>query len=127
MAKPLDPGMSVEETIETRPGMGVKHVGPVEMLSTPSMIGMMEGVCLKVLQQSLEGSITSVGYHVDVKHLAPHPVGKPVRVKSTFVNSDGRRYTFQVQAYSGEVKIGEGTHTRVAVDPSKFRQRPPGS
>jgi predicted thioesterase len=118
--------VSAETEIETKAGMGVKHVGPVEMLSTPAMIGMMEGVCMKMLQDSLEAPQTSVGARVDVRHLAPSPVGRKVRVKATFQRAEGRRYFFGVEAYSGETKIGDGMHERAVVDPSRFKQRPPG-
>lgn len=124
MTTGLQPGMSAEQEMETRPGMGVNHVGPVEMLSTPSMIGFMEGVCLKLMQQHLPPGQTSVGARVDVRHLAPSPVGKPVRVKATFLRTEGRRYIFEVQAFSGETKIGEGIHERAAIDPSRFRTKP---
>ncbi len=126
MTKPLEPGLSAETEVETKPGMGVKHVGPVEMLSTPAMIGMMEGICMKMLQESLEPPQTSVGARVDVRHLAPSPVGRKVRVKATFQRTEGRRYFFGVEAYSGDTKIGDGMHERAVVDPSRFKQRPPG-
>ncbi len=123
---PLQPGVSKEATMETRPGMGVTHVGPVEMLSTPTMIGFMEGVCLKLMQEQMGPGPPSVGARVDVRHLAPSPVGKPVRVKATFARMEGRRYIFEVQAFSGDVKIGEGIHERAVIDPGRFRARPPG-
>lgn len=123
MAQVLEPGATKEMVMETKPGMGVTHVGPVEMLSTPAMIGMMESVSLRLMQEHLDQGQTSVGARVDVRHLAPSPVGKPVRVKATFLRTEGRRYIFQVEAYSGERKIGEGIHERAVVDPSRFRQR----
>lgn len=119
----LKPGTCTEQEMETKPGMGVKHVGPVEMLSTPAMIGMMEGVCLRLLQENLTGGLTSVGARVDVRHLAPHPVGKPITVKAEYLRTEGRRLIFGVQALSGDVKIGDGIHERAIVDPSKFKQR----
>ena len=121
--QPLTPGVSKEAVLETRPGMGVTHVGPVEMLSTPSMIGMMEGVALRILQEYLDNGETSVGARVDVRHLAPMPVGGQVRVKATFLRIEGRRYVFEVQAFAGDIKIGEGLHERVVVDPSRFQAR----
>lgn len=118
-----EPGMSKEVEMETKPGMGVRHVGPVEMLSTPAMIGMMEGTALKLLQEHLEPGQTSVGARVDVMHLAPSPVGKPVKIKATYIGQDGRQHLFRVQAFYGETMIGNGIHWRAVVDPSRFRER----
>lgn len=116
-------GATREQDMPTKPGMGVTHAGPVEMLSTPSMIGLIEGVCLRLMQEHLDAGLTSVGARVDVRHLAPHPVGKPVRVKATFARSEGRRLIFDVEAWSGDLKIGSGIHERAVIDPSKFKQR----
>ena len=120
---PLEPGATTEQEFETKPGMGVTHAGPVEMLSTPAMIGMMEVVCLRLMQGHLEEGHTSVGARVDVRHLAPSPVGRTVRVKATFARIEGRRYIFEVQAFSGDRMIGEGIHERAIIDPSRFQQR----
>ena len=119
----LPPGATREEELPTKPGMGVTHAGPVEMLSTPAMIGLMEGVALRLMQEHLDAGLTSVGARVDVRHLAPHPVGEPVRVKAAFARTEGRRLIFDVETWAGEVKLGSGIHERAVIDPSKFRQR----
>ena len=116
-------GTTREQEMPTKPGMGVTHAGPVEMLSTPSMIGLMEGICLRLIQEHLADGLTSVGTRVDVRHLAPPPVGKPVRGKATFARNQGRRLIFDVEAWSSDVKIGSGIHERAVIDPSKFKQR----
>jgi hypothetical protein len=36
------------------------------------------------------------------------------------VETEGRRLTFRVAAFDGEVLIGEGTHVRYIVDRAKF-------
>ncbi|MBI3743817.1 MAG: thioesterase family protein [Chloroflexi bacterium] len=119
----LTPGMSKEVEMPTKAGMGVTHVGPVEMLSTPSMIGMMEGTALKLLQEHTDGGMPSVGARIDVRHLAPSPVGKPVKIKATYIGQDGRQHLFRVQAYFGETLIGDGTHWRAVVDPARFAKK----
>lgn len=124
MVEPSIPeGASREQTFHTTPGMGVKHVGPIEMLSTPSMIGFMEQTSMGLLSQYLEKPTTSVGSRVDVRHLAPAPVGEEVRVTASFIRAEGRRYLFAVAAHVGSLKIGDGTHERAVVDPSRFNAR----
>ena len=122
----LEPGTHRAEEMETKASDGVTHAGPVAMLSTPAMIGMMERVCLKMMQERLEPPKTSVGARVDVRHLAPARAGDPVRIEATYLRQEGRRYVFEVRAFSGETKIGEGFHERAVIDPSRFQSRGDG-
>ncbi len=117
----LEPGTYKSEEVPTKAGEGVTHMGPIAMLSTPSVIGAMEGVCMRMMQDHLEWPRTSVGARVDIRHLAPAPAGEPVRIEATYLRQEGRRYIFEVRALSGEKKIGEGLHERAVVDPSRPR------
>ena len=119
-------GASGEMTITTTKEMGVAHL-PVPMYSTPAMVAHIEGVCLQTLQKHLDAGETSVGYRVDVKHMAPTPIGMDVTVKGKVKEVDGRKVVFEVEAYNGTgAKIGEGTHERRVIDMSRFAQTGPG-
>jgi len=97
--------------------------GAVNVLSTPMMIAFMEDVSFTLAQKYLEIGKTTVGYHVDVKHLAPAPIGKEVKVKSTLVEVNGNKLKFKVEAYYKDKKIGEGIHERVIVDEKEFMKK----
>jgi predicted thioesterase len=63
----------------------------------------------------------SVGYRVDVRHLAPTPIGKAVTSKVSLREVNGRRYVFDVEVHNEDgVKIGEGTHERALIEISRF-------
>jgi predicted thioesterase len=65
----------------------------------------------------------SVGYRVDIKHLAPTIVGKKVTSKVRLREVNGRRYVFDVEVYNEDgVKIGEGLHERALIDNSRFTE-----
>lgn len=118
--KEIPPGTSDEMTIETTPDMGVRHL-PVPMYSTPAMVGHFEGLCLKMMMPFLDPGESSVGYRVDVRHLAPTPIGMKVTVKGRVKESEGRKVVFEVEAYNETgAKIGEGTHERRAIDLTRF-------
>jgi Predicted thioesterase len=53
--------------------------GNVNVLSTPLMIAFMENVALELAQKYLEKGKTTVGYHVDVKHLMPISIGRKLK------------------------------------------------
>jgi fluoroacetyl-CoA thioesterase len=116
-------GASEEMTITTTPEMGVPHL-PVPMYSTPAMVGHFEGLCLQLLQRHLDVGETSVGYRVDVRHMAPTPIGMQVTLKGRVREVDGRKVVFDVEAFNqGGTKIGEGVHERRVIDMSRFAGR----
>ena len=123
MKDTLKVGMGHEKVITTTPDMGISHMGPgvPSMYSTPSMIGLMEGTCVEFLTPHMEAGEQTVGFHVDVKHIAPTKIGQKVRGKVTLKEIKGRRLLFTVEAFNEDgTKVGEGTHERAVVNISKF-------
>ena len=57
---------------------------------------------------------------MDVRHLAPTPMGMEVRARAELVEVSGRRLVFRVEAWDEVEKIGEATHERFAVDEERF-------
>lgn len=95
--------------------------GDLEVLATPRLVGMFESVAKDMLGATLTPENTSVGVHVDLKHLKATAVGQTVEIMVTVTAIEGRRYTFALRAVdaSNDV-IGEGTHTRVVVNRQRF-------
>jgi len=94
------------------------------MYSTPAMVSLIEATCVRLMTRYVDPGEQSVGFHVDVRHLAPTPIGKQVTAKVTLQKIDGRRYTFDVEVTNEDgVKIGEGIHERALIDISRFAQR----
>jgi len=123
MKEGLEPGVSYQHTTTTTPEMGIVHLGPdaPSMYSTPSMIQLIEGTCLSLMSQYFEPGEQSVGFHVDVYHLAPTVVGKKVTATATLKKVEGRKYTFDVECTNEDgVKIGEGIHERAVIDIARF-------
>ena len=103
---------------EVTADMAPPHL-PVVVLSTPSMIMLMEMASLRAVQDSVGDGITTVGTHVDVAHRAAALEGEPLTVTSTVTEVDGRRIVFAVKVVSGGKTIGEGRHERFVV-PDRF-------
>ena len=117
------PGVSDEATITTTPDMGITHLGPgvPSMYSTPSMVQLIEGTCVRLMGRYVDAGEQSVGYRVDLRHLAPTNIGKKVTAKVRLAEIKGRRYVFDVEVFNeDDVKIGEGAHERALVDISRF-------
>jgi len=124
--KAIAPGHTA--TLEIRVGeaesIALGGAGDAEaaVFSTPSMIGLMEYAARKALEPCLEPGEESVGVSVEVSHLAPTPLGASVKAVAKVVEAEGRRVDFEVSAFDGEEKIGEGRHRRAAIRLSSFKE-----
>jgi predicted thioesterase len=85
------------------------------VLSSPAMIMEMELACVDAVREHLGEGESSVGFHVDVKHLAPAPADSEVITTAKLVDIDGRKLRFQVDTRFGEILVGTGIHRRAVV------------
>jgi len=119
----LQPGVSDEQTITTTPEMGIVHLGPdaPSMYSTPAMVSLIEATCVRLMSRYVDPGEQSVGFHIDIRHLAPTVVGKQVTAKVALQKVEGRRYTFDAEVWNEDgAKIGEGIHERALIDIARF-------
>jgi fluoroacetyl-CoA thioesterase len=93
---------------------------PVNVLSTPSMIMLIEGTCLAGVQEHLDDDETTVGVHVCVSHDAAAVEGQEIEVTSRLVIRDRRRLTFETEVTAGDTVLSTGTHVRMIIDTSRF-------
>ena len=116
MAKdPLAPGLKGQIVTTVDDKLIVKHMGGEGVLSTPSMIGLMERAGIEAVQAHLPDGHTTVGFEVNVKHFGATPKGKKVTVSAELLEIDGRKLRFKVEAHDEDKKVGEGTHRRAIV------------
>ena len=95
-------------------GMSPPHL-PSKVLSTPSMIQLIEGTCLATAQEHLDGNETTVGIHVCVSHSASVAAGEEIEVSCELTETDRRRLVFATTVTAGERVVSEGTHQRFVV------------
>lgn len=97
--------------------------GSVAVFATPAMVALMEAAAVKALAPALAEGQSSVGVALEIKHLAATPPGQRVRARAQVIKVDGRKVTFEVQAWDEIELIGKGTHTRYVIDVARFMQR----
>jgi predicted thioesterase len=121
----IEIGMKHEATFQVDEQYTAFHIGSgsLRVLATPSMIGFMERISHQLLRRCLPEGYSSVGAVVDVRHLAPTPLGWTVRVTSEVIEVEGRKVTLAVEAWDDQEKVGEGRHQRVVIDLNRFLQR----
>ena len=97
--------------------------GSVDVLSTPSMILFMEMVSRIMMDSVLPEGYSTVGTEVCIKHLNATQKDSRVHVKSSLVKQNGKRVLFNVEAWCGDKKLGEGKHERAIIDKKNFKER----
>ena len=118
MKPSLDVGIENEATYRVTPEMAPAHVPGV--LSTPSMVRLIEMTCLEAAGAHLDEGEVTVGTHVCVSHSGPARVGEDVIVRCRLAERDRRRVTFSVEVVGPGGTISEGTHQRAVVETSRF-------
>jgi fluoroacetyl-CoA thioesterase len=118
-------GMAREETFVVASEHLAAHVGSgsARVLATPWMIAFMERTARDLLAEALPQGYSSVGVHVNVRHLAPSPAGSRVRARVVVVEVEGAKVDFTVNAWDEQELIGEGTHQRMVIDEARFLKR----
>ncbi|HWD59389.1 MAG TPA: thioesterase family protein [Stellaceae bacterium] len=93
------------------------------VLATPVMIMVMENAALNALKPYLEPGESAVGTRVDIRHLAPTPIGATVTGTAEVTRVAGRQIEFTVWARDHREEIGTGTHERAIIDLARLLRR----
>ncbi len=128
MTEPLENikvGMTgrMEEIVTPEKTVGGHVEGMPMVYGTPMMIMAMEIASAAALKPHLPPGWVTVGSEVNIRHLAPSPVGATIVATARVREISGRSVVFEVEAYEGTRKIGDGTHRRGAINLEKFKER----
>lgn len=121
----IEVGMSREEKFQIGEEHLALHVGSgsVRVLATPWMIAFMERASHGLLAENLAADYSSVGVSIDVKHIAPTPMGSTVRIYTEIVDVQGYQVLFRINAWDEHEQIGKGEHRRVIINLERFLNR----
>jgi fluoroacetyl-CoA thioesterase len=125
-------GAVIEYALQVQPEMEAQFNGVRvhPLYSTASMIQHLEWAARQHILPFLETGEEGVGYHIDVKHLQPTPIGQTVILQAVVQEIQERRVICSVKAWqlqeprdpdssskvlSPKVLIGEGTITQALV------------
>jgi fluoroacetyl-CoA thioesterase len=114
----LAPGLERSDEFTVEPPLVTDVGGTIGagVLSTPGMIGMMEGSASTLAFEHLPEGQATVGFEVCVKHVAAAPEGATCRTHVVLREVvEGRKLRFDVEVVEGERTIGVGTHERRVV------------
>lgn len=94
--------------------------GDLPVLATPAMIALMENAAMLAVAPHLAETDTTVGGFMECSHLKPTGIGEEVEAEATLTKIEGKALHFDIVAYSGDKKLGEGHHIRYIVDRDRF-------
>lgn len=114
---------------ELRFAVGPEHVidfatdGMPAVLSTPRLIALLERTAREALYPFLESGERTVGMEIEIRHLAPTPLGANVTCSARVVSAEGATVTFQVEARDEHELIARGLHRRGVIRVESFARR----
>lgn len=125
MSSPFTVGMTHEKVLKTGPEHSARHFFPhlPDVFGSPFLGGLFEGVSAELMAPNLGPGEQSVGVTMNLKHLAPTPLGMEVRAKTEVTAVEGRKLTFRLEAFDEKEKIGEAVHERFIINADKFNQK----
>lgn len=97
--------------------------GDVRVLSTPRIVELCEQATVRAMEGGVEEGRTSVGFRVEVTHLAPIAVGSSVLALATLERTDGKRLVFNVSVSDRCGLVAAGKVTRVLVERAAFLEK----
>jgi predicted thioesterase len=111
--------------MEVTPDVVAEHLGSggLRVFATPAMALLVERTCRSMIETQLPAGQSTVGVDIRVRHLAPTPLGKTVRIEAEVTGIDGRRVDFRAELWDEVEKVGEAEHRRVVIDLDRFLMR----
>jgi len=97
--------------------------GMPAVLSTPNLIGILERTARQAIAPFLEAHERSVGVEIELRHLAPTPLGARVTATARVIGVTGRSVDFQIEARDSHELIVRGVHKRAVVGVEHFARR----
>jgi fluoroacetyl-CoA thioesterase len=115
MKESLGVGIANETRHTVTKDMSPGHL-PVDVLSTPTLIGFIEACCLVAVSPHLDEGEATVGTHVCVSHDAAVNDGEEFVVRCSLASIEKRRLNFDVEVDGPRGQVSRGTHQRAVVN-----------
>ncbi|HJO59601.1 MAG TPA: hypothetical protein QF838_02530 [SAR202 cluster bacterium] len=116
----LEVGQSARIDVKVTTEMTTNRTGNTgdDVLSTPAMLGLMEGACISQSDHLLDKNASTVGYAVDgLRHVARTDVGETVQISTSLTELDGAkgRLTYEIEVTHNGNTVGKAIHKRAII------------
>ena len=97
--------------------------GMPAVLSTPRLVGLIERTARESLLPFLDDNERTVGTEIEIRHLAPTPLGQRVTITTRVFHLDGKLADFQFEVRDEHEVIARGLHKRAVITVESFARR----
>jgi predicted thioesterase len=97
--------------------------GDYQEFSTPSMCLFAEMAAHRLVEPHLKPGQGQVGLTVNIRHMAPTPIGRRVRAAVELTAIERRKLSFHINIHDDTEQVGEVTHERFVIDVDKYVER----
>jgi predicted thioesterase len=132
LAVRLAAGTRLDVAFVVDPPMLTHHVpGQPGLLMTPTLVGLFEEVCARIVRPLLEPDAAAVGTWVGVHHTGVAMLGETLAISATVSSVVRRRIRYDVTARVDERRVGHGeigfTLVRTSSAPARPESAPPAA
>ena len=96
---------------------------PVDVLSTPRLIQLLETAAIEAIRDHLSADQVSLGTEMRIRHLSATPLGMKVTANALLKGVENNRLFFLVDAYDEKEKVADGEHERILVSKERFLEK----
>ncbi len=90
--------------------------GEFDVLSTPSLVGLVENACMETTDHLLIGHVHTVGANITLNHKGPAEIGDNVDIDVHIIELKGKWITYGFVVRNRALTIADGTHKRVILE-----------
>ncbi len=121
----IEPGLRGTLTWEVTEDRTARHIGSgtLRVFATPAMVLLIERACVQLLQPLLPEGKSTVGIGIQVRHLAPTPLGLTVRADVEVTGVEGNRVRLRAEVWDDLERVGEAEHERAVIEVERFLKR----
>ena len=95
----------------------------VRVLATPHLVELAEAECVRCVTPYLGEGESTVGIHLDVRHLGATPEGMRFTMRVVLQEIDRRRLVFEVEAHDEVELCFAGVHERFIIETRPFLEK----
>lgn len=97
--------------------------GMPAVLSTPRLVALIERTARESMYPFLDDHERTVGGEIEIRHLAPTPLGQNVTITTRVIGSEGKAIDFQFEVRDEHEVIARGLHKRGVINVETFARR----
>lgn len=97
--------------------------GMPAVLSTPRLVALIERTARESLYPFLADNDRTVGAEIEIRHIAPTPLGQSVTITTRVIGSEARSVDFQFEVRDAHETIARGLHKRAVINVESFARR----